>query len=107
MKAKSFTQGFKLSIVLIVLAIIPLIFTANSSASAAKGMTIKQIAPAVNPELVKFQKQFIHPRLVEMGSRVKMAFGYDYANFSFIEGDDGVIMIDTGLCSNRAQHAWA
>jgi len=105
MKTNKFAQGCKLAIFLIVLTIIPLALTANSNASAAKGMTIKKIAPAINLELEKFQKKFIPPKLVTMGDKVKMAFGYDYANFAFIEGDDGVIMIDTGFYSNRAQHA--
>ena len=42
-----------------------------------------------------------------MGTRVHMAFGYDYANFSFIEGDDGVIVVDTGFYSNPAARALA
>ena len=58
----------------------------------------------VNPSLAKFQQGF-KPRLEKMGQRVYMAFGYDYANFAFIEGDDGVIVVDTGWFSGQVQPA--
>ncbi|MBI9075355.1 MAG: MBL fold metallo-hydrolase [Desulfatibacillum sp.] len=66
---------------------------------------VKKIAPAVNPKLQEFQEIFNPPRFVKMGDRVQMAFGYDYANFSFVEGDDGVIVIDTGFYSNPVARA--
>ena len=60
--------------------------------------------PQVNTKLMAFQDQF-KPELVKMGERVYMAFGYDYANFAFIEGDDGLIIIDTGWFSGQVQPA--
>jgi uncharacterized sulfatase len=94
-----------LTIFLVSLTITFLVTVSIGKSSAANAVAIKRVAPAVNSELDKFQKKFVPPKLVKMGDKVKMAFGYDYANFAFIEGNDGVIMIDTGFYSNRAQHA--
>ena len=58
----------------------------------------------VNSSLARFQEGFT-PRLEKMGQRVYMAFGYDYANFAFIEGDDGVVVVDTGWFSGQVQPA--
>jgi alkyl sulfatase BDS1-like metallo-beta-lactamase superfamily hydrolase len=62
--------------------------------------------PAAHPDLVNFNKQFETPRLVKMGERVHMAFGYDYANYGFIEGDDGIIVVDAGWHMNQTRAAW-
>jgi alkyl sulfatase BDS1-like metallo-beta-lactamase superfamily hydrolase len=62
--------------------------------------------PAAHPDLVNFNKQFETPRLVKMGQRVHMAFGYDYANYGFIEGDDGIIVVDAGWHMDQTRVAW-
>jgi len=60
----------------------------------------------VNLQLDTFQKEtFKKPELKKIGSRVTMAFSYDYSNFTFIEGEDGVIVVDTGFYTNNAKHA--
>ncbi len=105
MKTNRFIKNYIPTFFLASLAVTLLVTISISKSSAATPETIKRVAPAVNSELEDFQKKFIPPKLVAMGNKVKMAFGYDYANFSFIEGDDGVIMIDTGFYSNRAQQA--
>jgi len=62
--------------------------------------------PAAHPDLLNFNKQFETPRLVKMGERVHMAFGYDYANYGFIEGDDGIIIVDAGWHMDQTRVAW-
>ena len=62
--------------------------------------------PAAHPDLINFNKKFETPRLVKMGKRVHMAFGYDYANYGFIEGDDGIIVVDAGWHMDQTRVAW-
>lgn len=62
---------------------------------------------AANPELVEFQQQFEDEVLVTVGPKVHAAFGYEYSNFSFIEGDDGIIAIDTGWFPDATARALA
>ncbi len=73
-------------------------------------VAVAQQAPnlgAANPVLVKFQQQLEEERLVAAGPKVHVAFGYEYSNFSFIEGDDGIIVIDTGWFPDASARALA
>jgi alkyl sulfatase BDS1-like metallo-beta-lactamase superfamily hydrolase len=60
-----------------------------------------------NPSLIEFQQQFEEEVLVPAGSKVYAAFGYEYSNFSFIEGDEGIIAIDTGWFPDATARALA
>jgi uncharacterized sulfatase len=62
---------------------------------------------AVNPQLVTFQQQFEKETLVSASPKVHVAFGYEYSNFSFLEGDDGIIVIDTGWFPEASARALA
>lgn len=64
----------------------------------------QDVEPGANEALVEFHQRFV-PELVPLGGRVHMAFGYEYSNFAFIEGDDGVIVIDAGWYPGRVQPA--
>ena len=50
----------------------------------------------VNAKLLSFHERFANPKLQKMSNRVYGAFAFEYSNFTFIEGDDGVIVVDTG-----------
>jgi alkyl sulfatase BDS1-like metallo-beta-lactamase superfamily hydrolase len=79
---------------------------AMTSIAFASTEPFKPLEPSANQKLVDFQqKNFTRAQLIKMGERVRMSIGYSYANFTFIEGDDGVIVVDTGLFTNRAKHA--
>ncbi len=52
--------------------------------------------PAVNKKLGAYLDGFATPKLVRLSERVYLAFAYDYANFTFIIGDDGVMAVDCG-----------
>lgn len=82
------------------------LMVAMSSISNASEGVVKSLIPSANPKLVEFQKKNFSPaKLIKMGERVRMSIGHSYSNFTFIEGDDGVIVVDTGLFTNRAKHA--
>jgi len=60
----------------------------------------------VNETLLKFhQDRFSEPKLIEVTKNVTTAFAYEYSNFSFIEGKDGVIVIDGGWYQDASKSA--
>lgn len=60
----------------------------------------------VSPELAQFHERFAEKKLVSLGERVTVPIGYTYANLGFVEGDEGVIVIDTGWFTGTAQEIW-
>ena len=52
--------------------------------------------PSVNPNLAEYVERFSEPQLIAISDSVLMAFGYDYANFYFVIGDDGIAVVDCG-----------
>lgn len=61
----------------------------------------------INPALENFTSTISEGKLVKMGSNAYMAFGYDLANFGFIVGDTGVIVVDCGWFPGRTEKAFA
>lgn len=61
--------------------------------------------PAIHPDLASHQAKFLPARIEKAGERVYFAIGYDLANMIFVEGDDGVIVIDTLWWEEAAQRA--
>ncbi len=59
----------------------------------------------VNPDLVALHANQ-EPALTRVGDRVFASMFYEYSNFAFIEGDDGVIVIDTGWFKSGTQKAY-
>jgi len=67
------------------------------------------IAPAeqmVNPKLAK-RMELYKPSLQKVGDRVHAVIGYDYSNYAYIEGKDGIIVIDTGWFPGQAKRSMA
>ena len=60
-----------------------------------------------NPQLVKFHEQFSPARLIKVSERTWVAFGYSYSNFSFIDTDEGIIVVDAGWFPKDAESALA
>ena len=58
---------------------------------------------ALDPGLGAVIKRFETPQLMAITDRVSLAFAFDLANVVVIEGDDGVILIDTGWKVELAQ----
>jgi alkyl sulfatase BDS1-like metallo-beta-lactamase superfamily hydrolase len=67
----------------------------------------RHVAPAVHPELQEIADRVSEPRMIRVSPRVHVAYGYDFANITFIEGDDGVIVIDAGWSADDAGKAIA
>ena len=60
----------------------------------------------VNPELVKFHERY-KPALIETSPRVHAVNSYDYSAYGYIEGDDGIIVVDTGWFPGQAKRSIA
>ena len=67
----------------------------------------RTVMPAVHPELQELAAQASAPRMIRVSPRVHVAYAYDFANITFIEGNDGVIVIDARWSSDAAQEAIA
>lgn len=59
----------------------------------------------VNRVLAEFHHQFDQPRLVEIRHGVHVAFGYGMSNFTFIETDHGLIVVDAGWFAHEMERA--
>ncbi|HVU06047.1 MAG TPA: alkyl sulfatase dimerization domain-containing protein [Polyangiaceae bacterium] len=64
-----------------------------------------RVPPTVVPELAEHTKLF-EPRVVTVG-RVHVAIGYGLANVTWIEGTDGIIVVDTGETKEQAEKVLA
>jgi len=61
--------------------------------------------PLVSEELRRFHDTLATPRLIDLGNDVYAAFAYDYANFGFIETENGVVVVDAGWFGRSMQNA--
>jgi alkyl sulfatase BDS1-like metallo-beta-lactamase superfamily hydrolase len=63
--------------------------------------------PAANPDLVAFLSQYQKPELMPIAKGVHLAFAYDFGNVMYAEGEDGVVVVDTGWAVERARASLA
>lgn len=63
--------------------------------------------PIVSEGLRRFHDTLATPRLIDLGNDVYAAFAYDYANFGFIETENGVVVVDAGWFGKSMQNALA
>jgi len=61
---------------------------------------------SVHPDLAAHAARF-QPEIWQSGERVYTAFGYSISSVSFIEGEEGLILIDTGAQEEDAARIWA
>ena len=63
--------------------------------------------PRVHPDLQELADRVATPRLIQVSPRVHVAYGYDFANITFIDGEGGVVVIDAGWSAEAAGEAIA
>ena len=61
--------------------------------------------PQIHPELLELAERVAEPRFIPVSPRVTVAYAFDFANITFIEGDDGIIVIDAGWSPDAAREA--
>jgi len=77
--------------------LIQCLFVLCVSQVSADEMTQLLTSVSINPQLKKFQDDnFSKPNFVKVSENVYTARSYEYSNFSFIVGSDGVIAVDSG-----------
>jgi alkyl sulfatase BDS1-like metallo-beta-lactamase superfamily hydrolase len=69
-------------------------------------MPAQDPAPSVHPELAAHQAA-MEKRIYSIGKRYHLAFAYSTSNCTMIEGDDGVILVDTLNSMDAAEEAAA
>ena len=92
------TSSRKIQATILIAGFCLLCSTVGSAAAPAEQM--------VNPKLAK-RMELYKPSLQPVGDRVHAVIGYDYSNYAYIEGDDGIIVIDTGWFPGQAKRSIA
>ncbi len=64
-----------------------------------------QVEASVHPSLSLRGKMAEEARLIKINDRIHQAFAYDFSNIFFIEGDDGIIVVDSGWSADAAAKA--
>jgi alkyl sulfatase BDS1-like metallo-beta-lactamase superfamily hydrolase len=57
---------------------------------------------AIHPELAEHTHLYLPPRVHHVSARVHCAVGWNIANITMIEGDDGIVVVDTGISTRQA-----
>lgn len=66
-----------------------------------------QVEASIHPSLAMRGKTADEERLIKINDRIHQAFAYDFSNIFFIEGSDGIIVIDSGWSAEAAARALA
>src|SRR5262245_49687184 len=91
--ASSLTSCFRLMVSLINLTVVAL------SARAALAQDVK---PSIHPELKEHTRRF-DKKIYKIADNVYSAVGWDLANTIMVEGDSGIIIVDTGAGIDAAR----
>ncbi len=62
--------------------------------------------PSIHPELAEHTHLYSPPQVHHIG-RVHCAVGWNLANITMIEGDDGIVVVDTGMSQQQATEVMA
>ena len=96
---KKIKMPLLLAVLLMTMALVTGFLTSN--VAAADTHTDADTAGLVNPVLLELQAKQ-PPQFTKRADRVYASEFLDYSNFGFIEGDDGVIVIDSGWFPSAA-----
>ena len=55
------------------------------------------VPASIHPELAAHSELYLPPKVHRVGERVHCAVGWNLANITMIEGDDGIVIVDTGM----------
>jgi len=69
--------------------------------------TLTPPQPAANPALLTHQERFAEAEIITVKDNIYVAHGFDMCNMIFVEGPDGLIVMDTGMREEKAARAIA
>ena len=75
------------------------------NAIAEQKTALKHPVPAANPALLKHQQRFSDAELIQVQDNIYVAHGYDMSNIIFVEGPEGLVVMDTGFRVEKASRA--
>ena len=55
------------------------------------------VPASIHPELAAHSELYLPPKVHHVGRNVYCAVGWNLANITMIEGDDGIVIVDTGM----------
>ncbi|WP_108787295.1 alkyl sulfatase dimerization domain-containing protein [Erythrobacter sp. Alg231-14] len=77
------------------------------SLSASEPIRLEPPQPNANERLLTHQERFAEPEIITVRENIHVAHGFDMCNMIFVEGPDGLIVMDTGLREEKAALAIA
>jgi len=80
-------------------------FAPGIHASGEQKPELKPPIPAANPALLTHQQRFSDAELIRVQDNIYVAHGYDMSNIIFIEGPEGLVVMDTGFRVEKARRA--
>ena len=81
------------------------IFVPGMNGIAEQKTALKPPVPAANPALLKHQQRFSDAELIQVQDNIYVAHGYDMSNIIFVEGPEGLVVMDTGFRVEKASRA--
>ena len=83
------------------------VFAPSEKILAESQSSLKAPIPAANQRLLAHQTRFSEAELIRVQENIYVAHGYDMSNIIFIEGPEGLVVMDTGFRVEQADLAIA
>lgn len=88
-------------------AIAVAVMVCTSGVAAAQNAVLVPPEPSANESLLNHQERFSEPEIIVVRDNIYVAHGFDMCNMIFVEGPDGLIVMDTGMREENAARAIA
>lgn len=92
---------------LIILLLAAAVFGLSETAFADSKNQLRPPAPAANKALLDHQTRFSKANIIRVQDNIYVAHGFDMSNIIFIEGPEGLVVMDTGFRVEKANKAIA
>ena len=73
------------------------LFTPNAKAFADSSSQLYAPTPSANKALLAHQQRFSEAEIIRVQDNIYVAHGFDMSNIIFIEGPEGLVVMDAGF----------